>query len=343
MAISRLESLRNRRIDPMVKSARLLNENYERLHDDESIKYAIGAMQPIDPEYTAVSFAESMRVQKHIAPACDTIGVRVEFRNQGSVTNDTHIKAHSDVDTLVIHCGFFDLQPPQKASIRYPGNPLEDLKLLRRTSAQAVKSGFPEVDIDISGARSVSLTGGSLRRDIDLVFANWYNTLNYAKTGDKLWRGVNVLDNNLETRVMNLPFLHNALIKEKNSRVDGAASKMIRLLKSLIYEANEQNGLSSYDITSLIWNMPDRLLAYGHGQELQLMQSTLAYLCHVDQEDAYRNGLKVPNETRLLFGTEGASSAELKVVIKYLAVLLDEIKNGLQRSFRKLAEARIEY
>jgi hypothetical protein len=142
---------------------------------------------------------------------------------------------------------------------------------------------------------------------------------------------------------MNLPFLHNAYINNKDSKVNGSLRKAIRLLKSLLYDADDTNGLSSYDIASLIWNAPDRLLAYDHGQELQLIQSIQGYLLNVDQNENYRNSIKVPNNTRLIFCSEGATVAELRVVIRHLASLIHEIEMGLQRSFKKLAEARVEY
>lgn len=343
MQPTRLERLRNRRIDPLVKTAMLRNEAYNRVRDDDNVKYAIGAMQPIDPEYTAVSFFESERVQAHIAPAAVAAGVRIVFRYQGSVTNDTHIKAHSDVDNLIIHDGFYDLEPPQQPTVPYGGNPLEDLRGLRRISAEAVVSGFPEVKVDKTGARSVALSGGSLRREIDLVFANWYNSNTYAQHQNEIWRGVKVLDNDLGIRVENFPFLHNAHIEDKDRRVNGSVRKMIRLLKSLLYDADEQGGMTSYDICSLIWNAPDRLLGYSQGQELQLMQSVHGYMLYVDQDADFRGKLKVPNGSRSLFCADGASVDELKVVIKHHGELLQEIERGLQRSFKKLAEARVEY
>lgn len=343
MPMSRLDRLRSRRIDPMVKTAKLMNEAYSRIRDDDAVRYAIGAMQPIDPEYTAVSLSESERVQAHITPAVNAGGVRVAYRYQGSVTNDTHIKAHSDIDNLILHDGFFDLEPPQQPTVPYQGNPLQDLKSLRSVATRAVTDGFPQVTVDATGARSVTLSGGSLRRDIDLVFANWYNSNEYARQQHEIWRGIKVLDNDLDIRVPNFPFLHNAHIENKDGRVNGSARKMIRLLKSLLYDADEEGGLSSYDICSLIWNAPDRLLGYSQGQELQLMQSAHGYMVYVDQDADYRAKLKVPNDTRLVFCAEGATQAQLKVVIRHHAALLEEIQQGLQRSFKKLAEARVEY
>ncbi len=37
----------------------------------------------------------------------------LEFRYRGSVSNNTHIKAHSDIDILTIHLGFTPLSHPK--------------------------------------------------------------------------------------------------------------------------------------------------------------------------------------------------------------------------------------
>ena len=55
--MSRLDNLNSRRIDPLVESAKLLNESYRGIAQSDSVKYVIGSMQPIDPEYTKNRFS----------------------------------------------------------------------------------------------------------------------------------------------------------------------------------------------------------------------------------------------------------------------------------------------
>lgn len=65
MATNRVGKLQTRRTDPLIKSANIY-EVYDRIAEDESVKYAIGAMQPIEPEYTAATFAEGDRVRNQL-------------------------------------------------------------------------------------------------------------------------------------------------------------------------------------------------------------------------------------------------------------------------------------
>ena len=72
-----------------------LNEAYAKLQENEDVRYLLGAMEQLDPEYTKNSLAEAERVEKYLAPFST-------IQRQGSVTTNTHIRYHSDVDILGI-------------------------------------------------------------------------------------------------------------------------------------------------------------------------------------------------------------------------------------------------
>lgn len=159
----------------------------------------------------------------------------------------------------------------------------------------------------------------------------------------KYLRGIAVYDRDIGKRVFNKPFLHNEKIDQKDRKVNGNLRKCIRLLKSIIYDEEEKNALSSYDITSIIHCMPEPMLAYNRGQELQLIKSCNEYLNYLLRDQEHCISLSVPNGTRKIFCTEGASLNKLRITIKLLQDLLSEIEIGLSKSFRKLADARIRY
>ena len=77
-------------------------------------------MQPIDKGYTTKTYEEGDRVEAQLGKSLNaqTLAV-VEFEYQGSVTNNTHIKAHSDVDLLALHAHFHTIQPPGKPTFVY--------------------------------------------------------------------------------------------------------------------------------------------------------------------------------------------------------------------------------
>ena len=60
------------------------------------------AMKGVEPEYTQISKRAGENVKKHLEPLND-----VEFKYQGSVMSNTHIKAYSDIDLVAISSKFY--------------------------------------------------------------------------------------------------------------------------------------------------------------------------------------------------------------------------------------------
>lgn len=336
---TRLEKLGARRIDPALKTAKLLHESWRSVYQSDSVKYVIGAMQPIDPEYTSNTIAQGERVknqlERRLAPSCD-------YEYQGSTTNDTHIRAASDIDLLVITQKFYTLEFPQEPSMPYAGDPTQDLLDLRTGSVAALRDAFPEVSIDTSGGKSIVLTGGSLTRKVDVVPANWLNTNQYAADPNKIFRGVEILDANAKQRIRNTPFLHNAWIAHRDSETGGGLRKAARLMKSLKYDS-EAIELSSYDLVSLAYCMPTPSLSVPKGQELALLAGCLDFVRVLQTNQPYRDGLAVPDGHRKVFAAGHATIKGLDQLANELTRLATDVLNENQRSFKKLAEARVEY
>jgi hypothetical protein len=336
---NRLDRLRARRIDSYEKQA-TLNEVYDRMSEQSSaVKYAIGAMQPIDPAYTANTYKEGDRVKNQL----ETAGLACAFEYQGSVTCDIHIKAHSDIDLLTLTCKWEMNDAPVAPGSRYGGNWVDDLLALRRDSIDVLRRRFPEAAVDSSGSKSVSIEGGSLRRKIDVVSSNWRNTIEYNRTGQLRDRGVDVFDSTQRDTIKNLPFLHNDRIDTKDKRTMGGLRKAIRLLKSLKYDSTTGVEISSYDIAAVAYAMDDSRLLVSRGLELVLVENCKQYLDFLAENQSYRESLDVPNGTRRIFGTGGATAKGLGQLRNEVGQLLYDIQHDFNRSFRKLAEARLEY
>lgn len=337
--MSRLDRLNSRRTDSDVVQAKHLNEAYRNIAQSDSVKYVIGAMQPIDPEYTKNTYLQGERVRNQLE---NRLSEKCEFKYQGSVTNDTHIKAKSDIDLLVIIDKFFTLEKPQEPNSPYKGDPLQDLLDLRKESESSLIQAFPEANVDTSGSKSIAIEGGSLTRKIDVVPSNWYNTNKYAETGNEIYRGVQILDTSGPRRLANTPFLHNAWIDHKDNETNEGLRKACRLMKSLKYDT-ENIGLSSYDIVSIAFNMPNSYLNMPRGSELGLLSSCLDY-CRILQSDSVlRESIDVPDGHRKIFAPGHATTAGLDQLTKELDALANDVLRENQRSFRKLAEARVEY
>lgn len=335
---NRLEKLSARRTDSQVSTAKSINEIYRSLSQSESVRYVIGAMQPIDPEYTKNTYAQGERVCNQLQKLLDET---CEYEYQGSVTNDTHIKARSDIDVLVLIGKFHTLEKPQEPLNPYNGDPLQDLLDLRADAIKCLTSAFPEAAVDSSGSKSIAVEGGSLRRKIDVVPSNWFNTNRYTETKDKTYRGVQILDSKKKSRLTNTPFLHNARIEAKDKRT-GGLRKAARLLKSLKYDT-ESIDLSSYDIVSIAYNIPDSQLNVPKGMDLAILSACYNFCVEIQKNQALRESLFVPDEHRKIFVEGHATVQGLSQLTAALQTLVDDVLRENQRSFQRLSEARIEY
>lgn len=336
---TRLEKLGARRIDPSLFTAKLLNESWRSIQQSESVRYVIGAMQPIDPDYTSNTFLQGERVknqlEKALNPAC-------EYKYQGSTTNDTHIKAASDIDLLVITGKYHGLEPPQVPVNPYKGDPIQDLTTLRSDAEKLLRSAFHAATIDATGSKSISLVGGSLTRKVDVVPANWHNTVKFAETGHDFYRGVEIFDSHAKRRIANTPFLHNQWIEYQDGQTQGGLRKAARLLKSLKYDS-ESIDLSSYDLVSIAFNIPAASINVPKGNELQILNACHEYVTALSQDQSLRESINVPDGHRKVFAAGYATAKGLEQLKSELDKLSMDVLRENQRSFRKLAEARVAY
>lgn len=318
-------------------------EVYQRLqHEGSAVRYTVAAMARIDPRYTEITYEQGDRVKNQIDKALCDAGASCDFRYQGSVTNDTHIKSYSDVDLLAITQRFSTLEPPQKATYPYHGDPVTDLKEIRSTSRRCLEKEFPAAEVDDTGKRSLSISGGSLSRKIDVVPANWYDTNDYAHMQAERFRAIQVLDITTGVRIVNRPFMHNYLIQQLDNSTGGGLRKAIRLMKSLKYDSDSVS-LSSYDLASIGYNMPDFQLATLPGYEIPLLVRLKEYLDSVAADSALRSGMLVPDGSRKVFAPGHATLQGLNEIRTEVDDLVEAVRRNLHKSARKILEAKMIY
>jgi hypothetical protein len=317
----RLERLQERRNGkPLVTNfsgATLAKEAFERIQEDDGVKYVVGSMQPINPEYTKNTFVEADRVKSQLESNFPGKGVRASFDYQGSVTNDTHIVRYSDIDLLAVTDNFVFKENPARVSSPYTGNPTVELLVQHNASVQIITDRFPEVTVDTSGGKAIQLSGGSLRRKIDVITTTWWDTVAYDVSLQKKDRGIKIFNYKALEPIANKPFLHNHNIHTKDTLVGGNLRKAIRFLKTVKADTNEDAGyakidLSSYDICAIAYAMDNQRLWAGPDEELKLAANVQRLLDFLEQNEGYRNSLDVPNGTRRIFCAEGASFEGLK-------------------------------
>lgn len=324
----RLERLHERRTNPMLFEASKNYEGYRSLNAPGAARYIIGSMQPIDSRYTERTLEQGVRVREQLKKVHEA---RVQYRFQGSVTTDTHIRQHSDIDLLVLEGKFTFCKPPLEAKHPYQGDASRDLRELRKASRDKLKSAFPQATVDDSGSRSIEIQGGSLARKVDVVPAAFLDTVEYEQTGDEVHRGVKVFDKSDESFSANYPFRNAHAIALKDRRCTGGLRKAVRFLKTVAADA-EAKCPSSYDICAIAWNMDDAELSYGMPWDLKIFYACRDYLRLLVGGAALRDSLWVPDGSRKVFTAGKATREKTLALLTEVEKLATELESTMPTS-----------
>jgi hypothetical protein len=289
-------------------------------------KYAIGAMQAVSDTYTKVSLETADRVVNQLRDRLPKGGISADFRLQGSVPLDVHIKGVSDVDLLVLDTDFLTYMKTgpvaQRGGYRNP-TPKTSVSVLSRLRSQIesdLEAAFYAAKVDKSGAKAIKITGGSLARDVDVVPAHWLDTIEYQATGNERDRGVTILNKTTSTTIDNHPFLHIDRIRVRCESVGGGLRKAIRLCKNVKEDSEQKIALPSFDIAAVIYHADLDALRMGKYYELAVLAETQRYLDVLARDFSLARTLFVPDGSRRIFDTED----KLKALVA-LSIEIDEL------------------
>lgn len=305
MTISnRYQRLLRRRAPPEARMLAKFSEAYEK-HVGEATKYLLGAMRAVDSTYTKRMVEQGDRVENQLTVRLKPYYPALDYRRQGSVSNFTHIRYYSDVDILVIIDTFVTLEAPQQPTFPYTGDCNHDLLVLRAHCKRELASAFHAAKINDEGATCIVAEGGSLACPVDVVPSNWFDTNAYKRGDGHHTRGIMVLNKKSLTRAKNFPFLFNFRLEEHDKTRFGAPRMLIRLLKSIKAdheeESNTEIGFSSFDICSLIYRMPDQFLSVSLYHPLDIIRNLLTWIESVTTYNSIRESLAAIDDSRLIF------------------------------------------
>lgn len=366
----KLESLRSRRLgdnitvnmydsvsaglESLIKSSRNAKEHYEQRANGEATKYALGSMQEVGKRYTEISHEEADRVIKQLESGLSAVPLRATFELQGSVPLNVHIRGVSDVDILVLHDEFVTLDwngPKANTYVKLPDTPsaLHSLLDLRKKCEDILSSRYPSATVDITGDKSIALSGGSLKRKVDVVPSHWHHSSTYQHSNQKHDKEVRILHKSNQQFLSNHPFLHMHEINKKNQTTNDGIKKVIRLLKNIKNDSEENIYLSSYDIASLVWHFDSSSLTKPNYLELSLVGEAQQKLeSMILFEDLTKNLMTPDNSRKIIDSDEKWQSLKTlnEEVISLSRQIVNEIEpllyhHSLPAIRRKLSESNI--
>ncbi|WP_122559193.1 hypothetical protein [Pseudomonas viridiflava] len=310
-------------------------ESFEARSTGEWAKYTLGIMQQVDPKYTNNSVAEGERVKNQIR---NRIRTGVTFEYQGSVPLNVHIRGVSDIDILVLLSGYLTYdRTGSRASDYYPWTGpggIDQLVFLRSELEVELKAAFYEAEVDISGDKAIGLSGGSLRRKVDVVPSHWSDSVDYQASQNKRDREVQIFQKKSRTTFCNRPFLHIDEINEKDRRCYGGAKRIIRMLKNLKADSDNPSAISvnSYEIAGLVYHFEDEPISLPAYRELALVAATKQQL---DRMIAYKDwtmSLVTPDGIRKIIESEAKFES-----LKLLRVEVHDLAKNLAIELSKRA------
>lgn len=329
----RLEKLKKRRLDENLEKA-ILSRSFSDITIGESVKYALEAMSEIDRAYTNNTYLASENIQGNLISGLKKSNLTVEFRHQGSIQTNTHIKVHSDIDILVFTDKYISLDPPLTPAFPYQGDPLADLKELRQKCFEILNSTYNQVDN--TKPKSIQVFPTKPKRKVDVVVCSWLDTPDYERTQAEIYRGVRVYNKEEHSRSKDYPFLHIARVNEKDNYVGGGLRKLVRLLKTLKADADYEINLSSFEITSCIYSMENQALTKPTHQQQLLLKEASSHLAKLIDNKSYRESLMSPNGKEVVFGSSESKLVELKKLKLELDELIQDINEELANQYKRI-------
>ena len=106
-------------------------------------------------------------------------------------------------------------------------------------------------------------------------------------------------------RVTNYPFKHNYQIEACDRVVNGNLRRLIRLLKNIRADSDQNIDFSSFDISAAAYHMPAHLLGCDPTQPLKLAAFCSVWFNEIIEKKELRDKLDVIDGTRLIFNQSG--------------------------------------
>lgn len=328
----------------------LMTESWQKRQSTKPFtKYALGSMQEVGPDYTSISLDTARRVGNQLNQGLTNRDYSVDFRLQGSVPLNVHIRGVSDVDLLNLDTSFltYDTAGAWSRGGLYTTptsrSSLGVLATLRREAEKILKAKYPVADVDCSGGKAINISGGSLARPVDVVVSHWHDGTAYQQSGQEHDRGVTILDKKISATIGNLPFLHIKRVTDRDIVVAGSLKKAIRLCKNVRSDAENDIALPSFDIAALMYHADQNSLRSGVVYELAILAETQRFLDFLHHNKAYARTLLVPDGSRAVLNTEAKMSAVTSLSVEMDDLLLNvakEQKNPLLSPPVGLPESR---
>lgn len=313
--------------------------------DGDLRKYIKLAMNEVDGEYTAKTIEAGNRAKTHLQ--AEQIGI--DYRFQGSVMTQTHIKGASDIDLLTLTNKFVSTDILKMRSLlekgapnytftaqsrmqrysdsfsRYGGDYMQDLRDLRRSDETILKKWYT-THCDTNKAKAVHVYNTGLRRDVDVVASVWYDSIGYViNDKDETFRGVAIYNKEKDKEEPpSYPFLSIANINARSVLTGGRLKKMIRFLKNVRTDSDVKIDLSSFEINAVCYSIP--IIEYKEMYYLDLVGLLWQNMYNIVEDESLAKQLLSVDGTEYVFIKKPEKLPELKKLKDQVWYIYDALR-----------------
>lgn len=327
-----------------IDESTLLNESLrtelKALSGSRVMEYVKRSMQGVEPMYTRNTIVAGDKVKTHLKKN----NPNLDFEYQGSVMCNTHIKGYSDIDLVQICNRFyghdsktkfsqeyqqFGLTEKQRRALLdviegsiYAGDAIKDLRDMRLEAENVLLAVYNDVDTSKDKSIEVNLTNPI--RKVDIVTASWYKSVNSAKSGDNVDKGIRIYDKAKNNMLpVDYPFLKIKMLNEKDKTVNGRLKKMIRFLKTIKADSDVKIKVNSFDISSVCYNID--VLSYHNKPYYELVYILQVELGKIVTDDFYRNNIKSIDGTEFIFRDKPEKFGQLALLLNELSTIKKDL------------------
>lgn len=328
--------------------SKALREELRSIQYSDVLLFIRTSMNEVDPSYTVKSKEAGKRVKDHLKDHLKN----VEYRYQGSVMTDTHIRGYSDIDLLTICNKFYSydsksvktvleqidfsrlLNESQQNKLKrerdmpsYKGDAIEDLRTLRLESERKLTQVYSRCDI--THPKAIKIKNLDLHREVDIVTANWYDDISSILNDKGDFRGIQIFNKRENKKgPVDFPFLTIERINTRSSETNGRLKKMIRFLKNVKAQSDVDIDLSSFDINAICYDLSTSKYSNASFQDLvPILCNHINSLCI---SSSHAHDLKSVDGREKIFEDEPQKLQDLKLLLNEIETINNDLQKVIQ-------------
>lgn len=317
-----LENLLGRRYDEALRES-IVSDAFEEYDYPDSLKYALESMQEIDPSYSYKTFHIAKKIQEKIARRFSTLNIKIDFRYQGPIQTETHIVLYGGVELMIL-------------SEALDPEPWKTINSLTQELMDIMTSDGTFKEVSYASKLKIKVTTLKPTCEVNILPAIWLDNPEFRQSKREIDRGISEYNLALKTRKRYLPFRNIARINSRDRHCNGGLKKLIRLLRTLQRDASTPIDLSNYEISSILFSIPEKQLRFNSEYSLSLLGVASAQLGRVSNDRPYREKMISPSEKELVFGAKDQKAEEIIKLKKELDDLIADLQEELKKEQKTL-------